>query len=137
MNHHIKQLLSTALCLLIMLSIFTAADLGGLKARAAEQPPYCGIDVSKHNGDINWSTVKARNVDFAIIRCYGLRKDEKFDQNYAGAVANGIAVGAYVFMYAEDEAEARQEAQGALDALGGKALDLPLFLDVEYKKVLG
>ena len=131
-----KRLLSAALSLLILLSIFACADFGGLKANAADQPPYCGVDVSKHNGEINWSTVKSRGVDFALLRCYALRKDERFDQNYTGAVENGIAVGAYVFMYAEDEAEARQEAQGTLDALGGKALDLPLFLDVEYKKVL-
>lgn len=136
MKGHMKQLLSAALCLLMMLGIFTIAGFGGLKASAADQPPYCGIDVSKHNGEINWSTVKSRGVDFALLRCYALKKDETFDQNYFGATANRIAVGAYVFMYAENETEAREEAQGTLDALAGRFLDLPLFLDVEYKKVI-
>ena len=136
MKGHMKQLLSAALCLLMILGIFTIADLGGTKASAADQPPYCGIDVSKHNGEINWSTVKSKGVDFAVLRCYSLKKDETFDKNYAGAAENGIAIGAYVFMYAENETEAREEAQGTLDALAGKFLDLPLFLDVEYKKVI-
>ena len=136
MKGHMKKLLSAVLSILIMLSILTGADFGGLQANAADSPPYCGIDVSKHNGYINWSTVKSRGVDVAFLRCYSLQKDEYFDLNYSGAVSNGIAVGAYAYMYAENEFEARLEAQNTLNALGGKALDLPLFLDVEYKKVL-
>ena len=47
-----------------------------------------GIDVSVHNGDIDWQKVKADGIDFAIIRAgYGKlesQKDQKFEQNYAG-----------------------------------------------------
>ena len=136
MKGQIKKLLSAVLSLLIMLSILTGTQFGGLNVSAADRPPYCGIDVSKHNGNINWSIAKFRGVDFAVLRCYSLQKDEYFDQNYAGAIGNGIAVGAYVYMYAENEAEARQEAQGVLNALGGRSLNLPLYLDVEYKKIL-
>ena len=136
MKGRMKKLLSATLSVLLMLGILTCAEFGGVQASAANCPPYCGLDVSKHNGSINWSTAKARGVDFALLRCYCNRKDECFDQNYAGAVSNGIAVGAYVYMYAENEYEARLEAQSTLNALGGRALDLPLFLDVEYKKVL-
>ena len=58
-----------------------------------------GIDVSKHNGNVNWSHVKADGVEFAIIRAgYGKeisQKDVQFENNYAGCKSNGVLVGAY------------------------------------------
>lgn len=57
-----------------------------------------GIDVSKHNGNVNWSHVKADGVEFAIIRAgYGKeisQKDVQFENNYAGCKSNGVPVGA-------------------------------------------
>lgn len=79
-----------------------------------------GIDVSVHNGDIDWQKVKADGIEFAILRAgYGklaVQKDKKFDDNYAGAKAVGIPVGAYWHSYAMDEDEARLHhlAAGAL-----------------------
>lgn len=53
-----------------------------------------GIDVSKHNGNVNWSHVKADGVEFAIIRAgYGkeiFQKDVQFENNYAGCKSNGV-----------------------------------------------
>ena len=57
-----------------------------------------GIDVSKHNGIIDWSKAK-KDIDFAIIRAgYGRlasQKDIKFEKNYQGCVDNNISKGAY------------------------------------------
>ena len=114
-----------ALCLCALLW------LTGIFAFAADSPPYRGVDVSRWQGSVDWSAVKAAGVDFALLRCYAYRKDANFEANYAGARAQNIPVGAYVYMYATTEEEAAAEAQGALNALGGKALQLPLFLDVE------
>lgn len=63
-----------------------------------------GIDVSKHNGSIDWQSVKASGkVDFAILRAgYGKsisQKDIQFECNYAGAKVQGIPVGAYWHSY--------------------------------------
>ena len=73
-----------------------------------------GIDVSKHQGTINWKKVKAAGVQFAIIRAgYGKlasQVDEKFVENYNNARANGIKVGIYWYSYATTPAEAKQEA---------------------------
>ena len=74
-----------------------------------------GIDVSKHNGTIDWAKVKASGkVDFAIIRAgYGKsisQKDAQFERNYAGAKAAGLPVGAYWYSYALTPAEAEAEA---------------------------
>lgn len=107
-----------------------------VSAFSADAPPYRGLDVSYWQGTVDWAQVKAAGVDFAILRCFAARKDKNFETNYAGAKAQGIPVGAYVYMYATTQAAAAAEAQNALNALGGKALALPLFLDVEDPDVL-
>lgn len=62
-----------------------------------------GIDVSKHNGSIDFNKVKADGYDFVIIRAgYGKStKDSKFDDNIRKALAAGLKVGAYWFIYAK------------------------------------
>jgi len=100
-----------------------------------------GIDVSKHNGNIDWQSVKASGkVDFCIIRAgYGKsisQKDAKFEQNYAGAKAQGIPVGAYWYSYAITPAEAEAEARTFLQAIAGKQLEMPVYFDIEEKKAL-
>ena len=97
-----------------------------------------GIDVSVHNGNIDWGKVKADGIDFAILRAgYGRlekQKDEKFEQNYAGAKAAGIPVGAYWYSYAMDEDEARLEADVFLKVIKGKQFEMPVYFDLEEKK---
>lgn len=97
-----------------------------------------GIDVSKHNANINWSHVKSDGVQFAIIRAgYGKeisQKDPQFENNYAGCKSNGIPVGAYWYSYAMSEAEAKQEAAVCLKVLSGKTFEFPIYYDIEEKK---
>lgn len=97
-----------------------------------------GIDVSVHNGTIDWGKVKAAGIDFAILRAgYGKlesQKDKQFEANYSGAKAAGVAVGAYWHSYAMDEDEARQEADVFLSVISGKQLDYPVYFDLEEKK---
>lgn len=93
-----------------------------------------GIDVSKHNGVIDWAKVK-KNVDFAVIRAgYGRlieQKDKQFENNYAGAKAQGIPVGCYWYSYAHSVAEAQTEARVFLQAIKGKSFEFPVYLDFE------
>ena len=60
-----------------------------------------GIDVSAHDGRIDWKKVKDSGVNFAILRAgYGnsiTQKDEQFQRNYREATKVGIPVGAYWF----------------------------------------
>ena len=82
-----------------------------------------GIDVSSWQGNIDWGTVKNQGIDFAIIRTgYGktapeVQTDAYFEQNYSGATANGIKVGAYHYSYAENVQDALQEADFCLSIL--------------------
>ena len=99
-----------------------------------------GIDVSKHQGTIDWKKVKAAGVQFAIIRAgYGKlasQVDEKFIENYNNARANGIKVGIYWYSYATTPAEAKQEAAACKAVIGNRAFDYPIYFDVEEKRAL-
>ncbi len=94
--------------------------------------PLKGIDVSEHNGTIDWKTV-AKNIDFAILRAgWGyFEKDKKFDVNYAGASTNGIPIGIYYYSYALNMEEAKKEVDGLLTQLKGKNIQYPIFIDME------
>ena len=97
-----------------------------------------GIDVSVHNGKIDWQKVKNAGIDFAILRAgYGRlasQKDEKFEQNYSSAKAAGIPIGAYWYSYAMSEDEARLEADVFLSIIKGKQFEFPVYYDVEEQK---
>ena len=122
------RVLSLLLSMLVLLST--------VPVFAATAPPYCGVDISRWQGTVDWKKVKDNGVDFAILRCFAKSKDTTFDTNYAGAAAQNIPVGAYVYMYATSAEAAAAEAQNAVAALDGRALTLPLFLDIEDSKVL-
>lgn len=91
-----------------------------------------GIDVSRHQGNINWGHV---NTDFAIIRAgYGRevsQKDAQFENNYAGCKSNGIPVGCYWYSYALDVEDAKKEAKACLEVIKGKTFEYPIYFDVE------
>ena len=97
-----------------------------------------GIDVSSHQGQIDWAQVRDAGVEFAIIRV-GYRgytdgllyEDTMYYQNIEGALAAGLDVGVYFFSQATSTFEAREEAQFVLDRLGGYEIRYPVFFDWE------
>ena len=94
-----------------------------------------GIDVSVHNGSIDFNKVKAAGYDFVILRAgYGRdisQKDNTFEKNYKNAKAAGLQVGAYWYSYATSPADAAKEAQACLQAIAGKAFEMPIYFDLE------
>lgn len=101
-----------------------------------------GIDISKHNGKIDFEKVKEAGFEFVFIRVayrgYGkagnLKEDEMYKVNLKNAKEAGLKIGAYVFSQAIDENEAIEEAKFAADLLKGYSLDLPLVFDPETIK---
>lgn len=97
-----------------------------------------GIDVSKHNGNINWTEVKNSGVNFVIIRC-GYRgtatgvlvEDPKFKTNIEGALNAGLKVGIYFFSQAVNRVEAVEEASMTLALINKYKISYPVFMDVE------
>lgn len=97
-----------------------------------------GIDVSSHNGEIDWERVKEAGIEFAIIRC-GFRgyssgslvEDARFLQNIRAANDAGIPVGIYFFTQAVNEVEAVEEASMVITLCRDYQVDLPVFIDTE------
>lgn len=95
-----------------------------------------GIDVSKHQGTINWDAVAADpSVQFAILRAgygrYESQKDPTFERNYAECKRLGIPVGAYWYSYATTPADAATEGRLFAKVLAGKQFEYPLYFDQE------
>ena len=97
-----------------------------------------GIDVSKFNGNIDWTKVRNSGISYVIIRCGyrgstsgGLIEDPKFRENIKGATAAGLKVGVYFFTQATNEVEAVEEASMTLNLISGYKISYPVFLDVE------
>lgn len=100
-----------------------------------------GIDISKHQGDINLSALKDK-VEFVIIRAgYSNSIDPKFERNYKLCKELGIPVGAYWYSYALNVDAAKKEANTFLNVIKGKQFEYPVYLDMEdadgYKKKHG
>ena len=99
-----------------------------------------GADFSKHQGTIDWASVKQSGVDFVILRAavrgYGssgnLVTDSQIAANIKGALAQNIDVGIYVFSQAVTTEEAVEEAERALDIIKGYDIKLPVYFDSEY-----
>lgn len=97
-----------------------------------------GIDVSYHNGEIDWELV-SKNTDFAFIRV-GYRGysngnilfDKKFKANMKSANACDLPVGVYFFSQAISVDEAIEEADFAIKAIKKYNVSLPVVIDFEY-----
>lgn len=96
-----------------------------------------GIDVSEHQGVIDWETV-AGQVDFAIIRLGyrgytsgNITMDAYYSANMAGASEFGVPVGVYFYSQATTYEEGVEEANYVLSQLGDYALSYPIVLDRE------
>jgi lysozyme len=93
-----------------------------------------GIDVSHHQGAINWQTLKELGVDFVYIKATeGIDYvDPAFEKNWQGARAAGVLTGAYHMFRPEDTAvEQASNFIRALESVGYSASDLPPVLDIE------
>lgn len=98
-----------------------------------------GIDVSKHQGAIDWNLVAQDGVEFAFIRVANrgwgsngtLMEDDRFDDNIQGAQAAGIKVGVYIYSQAITEEEVLEEADLVLKKIAPYHLECPVVFDVE------
>ena len=116
----------------------------GVRGRylGAEYATRWGVDVSNHQGTIDWAALKRQGIDFAYLRLglrgYGekgsLYPDRSFDSYYSGARAAGIDVGVYFFSQAVNNDEAIEEADYIKSLLGDETIDFPVAYDWEIIK---
>lgn len=98
-----------------------------------------GIDVSHHNGKIDWQKVAKDNKKFAILKCQyeaqSHRIDEYFEYNYSEAGKHGIARGVYIYIARASMADPIADAKSLLKHLNGRKLEYGIWLDLEDKTV--
>lgn len=114
-----------------------------------DDPDYdsiIGIDVSSHQGDIDWALVAQNNrIEFAMIRCgyrggiEGLRHDDEyFDYNMTQAANNGIKTGVYYYSSANTMEELEEDARFVLEKIQNYTFDYPVVFDMEiYDEING
>ena len=92
------------------------------------------LDVSHHNGTINWTKVKAAGYKYAIIRAgYGQGNvDKQFTNNIKNAIKAGVKVGIYWFSYAWNVQMAKAEGAYVYNLIKSYDISLPVFFDWEY-----
>ena len=101
-----------------------------------------GVDVSEHNGVVNWDLVKSQ-IDFAILRIGWIGNknnhtiDKQFERNYNECKRLGIPVGIYVYCYSSSEETAISGANWVLNNINGKTFEMPIFIDMEDASISG
>ena len=96
-----------------------------------------GIDVSYHQGVINWEKVKADGIDFAILRCGYVRTlgrpqvDLQWKRNAQECERLGIPYGVYIYSYAKTVEAAKAEADHVVNTLRGFSPSYPVYFDLE------
>ncbi len=100
-----------------------------------------GVDLSRWQGNFNFSKAISEGVQFAIIKGgggdAGLYVDSKFTRNYEEAKKKGLPVGVYWFSKALTVADAEREADYFFTkVLQGRQFELPVYIDVEHKRQL-
>ena len=97
-----------------------------------------GIDVSAHNGKIDWAKV-SQKAEFVFIRVgYSgwakgeVNSDKKAKYNLAQANKYKVPAGVYYYSQATDKKEAKKEAAFLLKKIKGYDISLPVVIDFEY-----
>ncbi|MGI6255678.1 MAG: GH25 family lysozyme [Acutalibacter sp.] len=99
-----------------------------------------GVDISEHNGNVDFAALKNAGVAFVILRLgygsdYSNQDDKRFAENVRKAQAVGMPWGAYLYSYARTTAMAKSEAQHALRLLGGQKPLYGVWFDVEDSQI--
>lgn len=97
---------------------------------------WTGIDVSKHQGQIDWQAVKDDGIDFAIIRVgYGdndaSQDDICAEYNINECEKLGIPYGVYLYSYATTDANLESEIAHVLRLVEGRNPEMGVYLDME------
>lgn len=95
------------------------------------------IDISQHNGKINFNAVKQDGIDGVIIRVGWIGNkenhtiDKYFEEYYQEATKVGLKIGFYVYSYCKSQTAIASGTQWFLNKIYNKQCDLACFLDLE------
>ncbi|MCX6116997.1 MAG: GH25 family lysozyme [Proteobacteria bacterium] len=129
-----KRLATITGIILFIFAIWQLADRGFLRMNYLSHSdfPILGIDVSHHQGEIDWTKVRKDHIRFAYIKATegGDFKDPKFLQNWREAKTAGLRVGAYHFFTLCRPVE--DQIANFLTTISFEDDSLPPALDLEF-----
>lgn len=118
---------------LMLVGVLAMTPVSHVRAANAGNAIAKGIDVSKHNGAINWGSVASSGISFAFIKAGSTNSgmDPYFDANMRGAQNAGLKVGVYIYSYATTVEQARAEANMLIGWLENYTVSFPVVYDIE------
>lgn len=100
-----------------------------------------GLDLSTHNGNVDFNLLKQNGIDFVILRLgwVGNKEnhtiDSKFETYYNSAKSVGLKVGCYVYSYVETSNAMKSAINWVKNKIQGKSFEYPIFLDLEDEQI--
>ena len=98
-----------------------------------------GVDISSHQGTIDWASLKESGISFVMIRAgyrgyqtSAITADSAFQTNIASAAEYGIDTGVYFFSQAVTIEEAQEEARYVLQMIEPYTIAYPVVFDMEF-----
>lgn len=115
-----------------------ATTLG--KDVTSETMSWKGVDISEHNGNVDFNALKNAGIEFVIIRCgfgsdYTHQDDSYFETNVQKAEAAGMPWGTYLYSYATNASMAKSEAEHVRRLLNGRVPRYGVWYDVEDPQI--
>ena len=100
---------------------------------------YLGVDLSKYQGDVDFSQLKQDGIDYVMLKVGGrgyssgqITADDYFSVNLQSATDAGLGIGVYFFSQAVTAEEAVEEANYVINSLAGYNIQYPVAFDMEY-----
>lgn len=135
MKKRIQNILKRMAVLILAVSLCGICPVQQVTAATASGAISQGVDVSKHNGAVNWGQVAASGMKFAFIKVGSTYSgvDPQFAANIMGAQAAGLKTGVYLYSYATTPEQAQTEALLVLQWISGYTVNYPIVFDIEDK----
>ena len=134
MKNRLYQICKKGMALLMTAAILAMLPNASVSAAVTANGAIAqGVDVSKHNGAVNWNQVAAAGMKFTFIKVGSTKSgvDPQFAANITGAQAAGLKTGVYLYSYATTPEQAREEANLVLQWIDGYTVNYPVVFDIE------
>ncbi len=129
---YIKHVKKKRIIILVLLGIVVVLFINKSAICASKKFDVKGIDVSHHQGNIDWNRVAQAGISFAYIKATegSSLVDEKLYDNYEGSKSTDIKVGYYHFLSFESSVE--DQMANYKKAISNCKMDIIPAIDVEW-----
>lgn len=119
-------------CSAVLMAFFLYTGTILFNNPSREKYPVRGVDVSHHQGDINWKLLSQQDITFAYIKATEGSSfvDKNFMKNFSGASETALRVGAYHFFSYDSSGEAQYA--NFISVVPLRENMLPPVIDIEF-----